>query len=78
MTPEANRIQQQLRPLVLKTIDDIGAYETAKGWLRYEAVRQLDIVQLALMHYRAEKGESWDDMIDEAIANTPAHPPQVE
>lgn len=67
MNTNQNRIQQQLRPIVLDTIDRVGSYETAKGWLRYEMMRKLNLHELAALQTRNLKGERWDDMIDELI-----------
>lgn len=67
MTNEQSKVQQQIRPLVLDTIDQVGQYESAKGWLRYEKMRTLNIQQLAQMQRRNLEGEDWDDMIDQLI-----------
>lgn len=68
MTPEQNKVQQQIRPLVLVIIDTVGQYETAKGWLRYEKMRTLNIQQLAELQRKNLEGTSWDDLVDQLIA----------
>lgn len=68
MTNEQSKVQQQIRPLVLDTIDRVGQYESAKGWLRYEKMRTLNIQQLSQLQRRNLEGETWDDMIDQLVA----------
>jgi hypothetical protein len=68
MTNEQSKVQQQIRTLVLNTIDDVGQYESAKGWLRYEKMRTLNIQQLSQLQRRNLEGENWDDMVDQIIA----------
>lgn len=67
MTPEQNKVGQQLRTLILDTIDSVGSYESAKGWLRYEKMRTLNIQQLSQLQRRNLEGENFDDMIDSLI-----------
>lgn len=69
MTEHQSKIQQRLRPLVLDTIDRVGSYESAKGWLRYEKMRKLNMPELIELRARNMDGEMWDDMIDELIAD---------
>lgn len=70
MTPEQNKRQQQLRPHILAVIDREGAYETSKGWLRYEAIRKLGPRQFQEMYSRSLVGrETFADIIDELILN---------
>lgn len=40
-TPEQDKRQQKLRPLIFKTMDLQGDYETAKAFIRYEALKTL-------------------------------------
>lgn len=68
MTNEQSKVQQQIRPLVLDAIDRVGQYESAKGWLRYEKMRTLNIQQLAELQRKNLEGTSWDDLIDQLIA----------
>ena len=68
MTNEQNKVQQQIMPLILDAIDTVGQYETAKGWLRYEKMRTLNIQQLAELQRKNLKGTSWDDLVDQLIA----------
>jgi len=72
MTPEQNKRQQQLRPHILKAINDVGAYGTAEGWLRYEAIKKLNVLQFGAIRSRSLKGGSFDDIIDELILNQKA------
>lgn len=65
-----NETQQRLRPLILEAMDTKGGYETAKGWLRYEKMRTLNLGQLAELHTRNLKGERLDDMIDQLLTET--------
>ena len=67
MTPDQHKTQQQLRDLVLATADQEGAYETAKGFLRYEKMRTLNAVEFASLQRRNLEGELWDDLIDRLI-----------
>jgi hypothetical protein len=62
-------LQQQLQSIVLSTMDRVGGYECAEGWLRYEKMRTLNIQQLAQMQRRNLEGERWDDMIDRLLVN---------
>lgn len=68
MTNEQSKVQQQIRPLVLDAIDSVGQYETAKGWLRYEKMRTLNIQQLAELQRQNLEGTSYDDLVDQIIA----------
>lgn len=67
MTPDQDKTQQQLRDLILTTADQEGAYETAKGFLRYERMRTLNAVEFAQLQRRNLEGELWDDLIDRLI-----------
>lgn len=55
-------------PLILDAIDSVGQYESAKGWLRYEKMRTLNIQQLSQLQRKNLEGEHWDDLIDQLIA----------
>jgi hypothetical protein len=68
MTNEQNKVQQQIMPLILDAIDSVGQYESAKGWLRYEKMRTLNIQQLSQLQRKNLEGEHWDDLIDQLIA----------
>lgn len=61
------KTHQLLRPLIRDAMDREGSYETAHGWLRYEALRTLDLRQLAALQQRNLEGEMFDDMVDELI-----------
>jgi hypothetical protein len=52
----------------MNTFDDLGAYECARGYLRYEEMRKLSPLKISELHMRNLNGERWDDMIDELIA----------
>lgn len=69
MTPEQNKRQQQLRPHILKAIERVGAYGTAEGWLRYEALKKLRVSDLEPLNDGRPMGESFDGILDELILN---------
>lgn len=52
---------------IKQTIKHVGDNELALGWLRYEAVRKLNVVEFANLIDRNLKGERFDDMVDELI-----------
>lgn len=52
----------------IAVFDDLGAYECARGYLRYEEMRKLSPLKISELHMRNLNGERWDDMIDELIA----------
>ena len=67
LSPSTDKIQQKLRPLVLKTINTVGDYERAKGWLRYEVLRNMDIRRFTELVNRNVAGENFDEMVDQII-----------
>ncbi len=67
MTPHANRLQQAIRDRVLEVMNTESAFECAKGFLRYETLRKLNIPELTDLHRRNLHGERFDDMVDELI-----------
>ena len=52
----------------MRVFDIRGAYECARGYLRYEEMRKLSPLKISELHIRNLNGERWDDMIDELIA----------
>lgn len=62
-----DKLQQKMRPLVLRTIDTEGDYERAKGWLRYEVLRTMDIRRFTELVNRNVAGENFDEMVDQII-----------
>ena len=67
LSSSADKIQQKMRPLVLHTINTEGDYERAKGWLRYEALRTMDIRRFTELVNRNIAGENFDEMVDQII-----------
>ena len=67
VSPSADKIQQKMRPLVLHTINTEGDYERAKGWLRYEVLRTMDIRRFTELVDRNIAGENFDEMVDQII-----------
>lgn len=66
---DPDRVKQlnRMAPLIHKVMDEQGAYEAARGFLRYEKVRTLNLPQMAELTARNLHGERFDDMIDELI-----------
>lgn len=56
-----------MHPLVLQTMDTEGDYERAKGWLRYEVLRTMDIRRFTELVERNVAGENFDEMVDKII-----------
>jgi len=67
LTPEQNKTQQQLRPLILAAMERVGGYECARGWLRYEAIKRLQSYEFDQILAREQEGERFDDMIDQLL-----------
>lgn len=67
LSSSADKLQQKMRPLVLRTIDTEGDYERAKGWLRYEVLRTMDIRRFTELVNRNVAGENFDEMVDQII-----------
>ena len=67
LSSSADKLQQKMRPLVLHTINTEGDYERAKGWLRYEALRTMDIRRFTELVNRNIAGENFDEMVDQII-----------
>ena len=67
LSSSADKLQQKMRPLVLRTIDTEGDYERAKGWLRYEVLRAMDIRRFTELVNRNVAGENFDEMVDQII-----------
>ena len=68
MTPTQAKRQQQMRPLVLKTIDTESTYEMAKAFLRYQKLVSLTPEQRrSLAEMERMAGVSLDDQLDELI-----------
>ena len=61
--------QQKMRPKILEAMEQLGGYECAKGYLRYEMMRTLNLRTLNDLHDRNLKGERMDDMIDALIVD---------
>ncbi len=57
----------KLHLLILRTIDTEGDYERAKGWLRYEVLRTMDIRRFTELVERNVAGENFDEMVDKII-----------
>jgi len=61
LTPEQDKTQQRMRPLILAAMDTHGGYENARNALRYEAAR----------HHRPNlfmmQPEEIDALLDELI-----------
>lgn len=57
----------KMHPLILRTIDAEGNYERAKGWLRYEVLRTMDIHRFTELVNRNVAGENFDEMVDQII-----------
>ena len=62
-----DKLQQKMRPLVLRTISTEGDYERAKGWLLYEVLRTMDIRRFTELVNRNIAGENFDEMVDQII-----------
>jgi hypothetical protein len=68
MTPTQNKLQQQMRPFVLKTLASAAPYEMAKAFLRYEKLRSLPLWHRRdLEEMERMAGTSLDDQLDELI-----------
>lgn len=52
----------------MRVFDIRGAYECARGYLRYEVMRTMTTRSFKELVDRNFNGEDWDDMIDELIA----------
>lgn len=57
----------KLRPEILQTMENVGGYECARGFLRYEMIRTLNIEAMQNLHERNIKGESFDEILDEML-----------
>ncbi len=66
-------IQQKLTRKIINAERCVASYSLAKGYLRYEAMRKLDLRTLHELHGRNMQGERWDDMIDALIVNENPH-----
>ena len=69
VSSEGNLRQQKMRPKILEVMDQLGGYECAKGYLRYEMMRTLNLRALHDLHDRNMQGERMDDMIDALIVD---------
>jgi len=69
VSSEGDRRQQKMRPKILEAMDQLGGYECAKGYLRYEMMRTLNLRTLHDLHDRNMQGERMDDMIDALIVD---------
>ncbi len=64
---EGYQAHQKMNSLIEEVLDDVGEHECARGYLRYEKMRTLNLRALHELHDRNMQGEKMDDMIDDII-----------
>ncbi len=58
-------MNQDLKNKINQAIGDRPIDDLALGFLRYEALRKLNVVEFAVLIERNLRGENFDEMIDE-------------
>jgi len=62
----------EIRTITNEATRIIETFDATRGYLRYEAIRKLNVSQFSQIFKRNLKGENFDDMIDELIIKNKA------
>ena len=71
LTPEQARLQQALRPHVLKAMNEESPYDMARDHLRYQKVRFMDPQDFVSLWQEADNDTHFDQLIDQLLTQPP-------